>query len=52
MYFFVQLATVEEVENLHHHECIENECEMPGINVELVMDISIIILPVYIVESS
>ena len=29
MYLFVQLPAVQEVEDLHHDEGVEDDCEMP-----------------------
>ena len=45
MYLFLEFAAVEEVENLHHHESVEDEGEVPRIEMELVVDVEVVNLP-------
>ena len=42
----MELATIKEIEDLHHHKCIEYECEVPRINVVLIEDRCEVWLPV------
>lgn len=48
----MQFAAVHEVEHLHHHKCIEDECEMSGIYVELLENRVVIFLPVYEIHAA
>ena len=48
---FVQLPAVKEVEYLHHHERIEDKREVPGVDVGLVEDISIVVGSVDLLQS-
>ena len=39
----MELTTVEEVEDLHHHKSIEDERKMPGVNMQFFMNLAIVI---------
>lgn len=52
MYFVVDLPCIEEIENLKQNECVENECEMPRINVYLIENILIVRISIHIDHST
>lgn len=52
MYLFVQLSAVQEIENLHHHECVENESKVPRVNVMLIKNRGIIGFAINKIEST
>ena len=52
MYFVMDLPCIEEIENLKQNECVENECEMPRINVYLIENILIVRISIHIDHST
>lgn len=42
----MEFPAVEEVEHLHHHECVEYEGEVPRVDVQLLVDYFVVFLPI------
>lgn len=48
----MEFPAVDEVENLHHDECIEDKSKVPRIDAEFFIDGIVIFIPVDVVESA
>lgn len=49
MYLFMEFSAIEEVEDLHHDECIENKSEMSRINMEFLEDWHVVMFSIDVV---